>query len=62
MTPDEAMLKTYREALVWIAEHYEGCDISDDDSAQRVVKRACRALGWTTSTDEYGQLEINGSR
>ena len=47
----------YKVALESIADHFNGCDLTGDDSANYVVKKAARALGWTISKDEYDQIK-----
>ena len=49
----------YRHALRSIAEHFEFFDLSGDDSAIRVIRIACRALGWTIGYDQYGQIKYD---
>lgn len=55
----EKQLATALKALVRIAEHFEGCDISDDASDRRVLKIAIDALGWTYHLDDAGQIKLD---
>jgi hypothetical protein len=48
----------YRKALVFIAKHFEFCDLDDDRSAWYVVRTAAEALGWTIVKDQYNQVEF----
>lgn len=50
--------KRYREALEYIALHFNHCDLSGDRSSLVVMKRACQALGWTYSIDAANELVI----
>jgi len=55
----EKQLATALKALVRIAEHFEGCDISFDASDRRVLKIAIDALGWTYHLDDAGQITLD---
>jgi len=55
----EKQLATALKALAWIAEHFEGCDISDNASDRRVLKIAVDALGWTYHLDDAGQIKLD---
>lgn len=53
------MEKKYKQALERIAEHYNGCDLSGDNSSFHVLRIACTALNWQIEKDQYGQVKLN---
>lgn len=52
-------MEDYRRTLERIAEHYEGADLTGDESAKWVVNTAARILGWTVTTDIFGQVKLD---
>jgi hypothetical protein len=46
------------DTLRRIAEHYEHCDLSNDQSSRFVVNTACAALGWKATYGEDGELSL----